>query len=1088
MNHRSEKYLLIFILVSIFSTKIPAQKISLTDLVNPFIGTGRSEYPSFWGAEGGTYPGAVAPFGSVQITPETNITSEKGYNYRDSLIYFFSCTGHMSGYPNGSSGSIHIMPIDASLRNTSGNFCRQFRHEDEKATPGYYSVLFPDNGTRVEASASVRTGMIRMRFPKGVLPAILLGDIRDMKVISQRIIYGNNPYSVISFSRDILKITKQDSKPGYPTSSILTFRADKESTTEIIVKIAVSGVSPNSALAAMEKEAGDKSFDAYTEENRSKWEDVLSAIEIGDPSMVNKIKTYTALYHSMLLPWVISDTEGNYMGVDRKIHKTSGENEYAGFSPWDTFRSLHPLLCLLQPQRQKDMILSALDFFNQTGRLPGGPMTGNHIVAIIADSWMKGIRPADGDFIFKAMKTTIDAASSAPDMKACLRLGYVPSSYPESVTRTVEYAYNDWVMAHFADSVLTDKNISEEYLKRSFNYRNLSDTATLYLVPRQGNILMREPGYFGYKEGDKHSYSLFVPHNPVDLVNFSGGPAEFAGKLDSELTDGKIYFDNEPVLHIPYLFNYSEDPWLTQKWVKSVMKTRYLNSPGGLPGNDDLGAMSSWFVFSAIGLYPLCPGKAVYDIGSPLFAKVTLHLTDGKKFIIRSVNNSDENIYVQSASLNGQELDRSQITHSELMEGREMVFMMGPRPQKNIFRHLLTSNGMTENYSDFRVTDFSLSATRVKPDEEFRVRYTASNMGSPGIGIIRIFADGREIAAGTILADSGRTETGYLSCRLYASGIRKIKVGDLNEKEIEVYEPSEHGPAEIKAKEITGPSVLRADSTGKYSVTLKNISGHKSSYVTEIYSNDHLVRRESISPEPGEEIKMLFDFTPGKSGIFELHVLDCKMTVKAYITNSEAVIASLKTPQKGDTIYDYSGFKNNGIITRLNNTCNNLSPMLRTGDSCFLNLNNSPSLDLMGNSVTVMAWICPGNGNHGLTDIITKGDFLAIQSSGNRTISFFAGGWGRGSCEASLPENWLNNWHHITGVSDGRFLRIYIDGKESGNFDAGSPANLSYDGKWMIGRNEEFPGERIFHGAIRNFKIFSVALTSSEIKKEMEEK
>ena len=774
MTENRIKFLIFLISVVISELPLFSQENNFIKYVNPFIGTTKTKVKSFWGSEGGTYPGAVAPFGFVQLTPETNVTSARGYDYRDSSIVYFSCTGHMSGYPNGSSGNIYIMPVEENHEIIIGKYSRPFLHSDEKAEPGYYSVLFRDNGTLAEATSSERTGMFRFTFPSGITPKIFLGDLGKLEVISKRIIHGLKRNASIYFSEEFAH--KEDIDGG----TILTFPSLDKKETELIVKISVSLTGFESSAMNIRSEAGTLNFREFKEQNQKKWNETLSSIEVDDQSEDNKTIFYTALYHSFLLPWIISDVNGSYTGADRKIHMTKGKNQYGAFSPWDTFRSLHPLLCLVAPDRQNDMILSMLDHFDQTGRLPGGPMTGNHIVAIIADSWVKGIRCADSTLTYKAMKATLDSASRQSDMAAYLKLGFVPSPFAESVTRTVEYAYNDWIISQFARNVKGEENDSRLFLQRSFNYRNLFDPRSLFLLPREGNNFITEPGNFGYKEGDKWSYSLFVPHNPIDLINLSGGNEEFALRLDSALENDCILFDNEPVLHVPYLFNYSQSPAETQKWVRTIMKSHYKNSPDGLPGNDDLGSMSSWYVFSAMGFFPVCPGRPLYDIGSPVFNKVTLHLANGKSLIIKSENNGEGNWYVRSMTLNGKVYNKLWITHSSLVGGSEIEFLLDSKPV--LSRPADSPDAAvseTINLPQFNISDFNFSKKKVEPDEEFWITFSVSNSGSTGTKVVRLFTDGKEYSEKNILVESGKTIKDSLKCKLYPVGTRKIHIDNL---------------------------------------------------------------------------------------------------------------------------------------------------------------------------------------------------------------------------------------------------------------------------------------------------------------------
>lgn len=634
-----------------------AQPSGPASRVNPFIGTDKSDVYTKWGSEGGTYPGAVAPWGAVQLTPETNVVEPLGYHYSDNSIYFFSCTNHSSGYPNGSSGRIAVMPIVQSANFEWRKYNRPFSHQDEKSEAGYYRVVFQDTKTEVESTATERTGMFRITFPADVTPLVFVGDAGAISFKSHRLLFGERNHAVFEFSEDILD--KTEVKNGY----VLHFAASHQKKV-ITLKLSISGVSFENALANLNAELGDSDFDQIRKQTFAKWNKELSVVEVQDSNTQNKTIFYTALYHSFLLPRIVSDSDRRYRGKDGQVHQTTGTYEYAGFSPWDTFRSLHPLLCLLKPERQTDMIQSMMDVYFQSGRLPVGPMTGNHVIPVIVDSYLKGIRK-DSLALLEAMeKSIVDGPSAQSDLKVFQKMGYVPSIYPESVTKTVEYAYDDWALAQFTGLFPGKGEEKENLLAHSFYYRNLFCAKEGFLLPRNGDKFIPNPGTIGYKEGDKWIYSFFVPQNAKDLINLMGGTREFAMRLDSALQRGNIVFDNETAFQIPYLFNYANSPSLTHKWVRKILRERFCDTPGGIPGNDDLGSMSSWYVLSAMGIYPVCPGRPVYDLGSPIFRKVTINQQNKKQFVIESPDSSDSTIYVAGLTVNGTVWNNPWIAHS----------------------------------------------------------------------------------------------------------------------------------------------------------------------------------------------------------------------------------------------------------------------------------------------------------------------------------------------------------------------------------------------------------------------------------------
>ncbi len=1032
MHQTFKKYSLFILWLTCACLHLQAQDESVIKLVDPFIGTTKTKINSKWGGEGGTYPGAVAPFGFVQLTPETSIKEPKGYDFRDSTIFWFSCVNHMSGYPNGSAGRIKVMPVLEGRNIQTGNYNRTFSHKDEKAEAGYYSVQFGDNGTIVEVTASAHTGVFRFTFPPKIKPKIFLGNLGEIEAAGKRIIKGTRLNTIISVNADI--INKEDINGD----CVLTFPASSQGKNILILKIGVSQVDFNSTQINLQTEADNWDFDQFKETNQQKWTDALSVIEIEDTSTVNKTIFYTALYHSMLIPWIISDVDGMYKGADGKINKTKGKNQYGAFSPWDTFRSLHPLICLVVPDRQNDMILSMLDHFEQTGKLPKGPMTGNHIIPIIVDSYLKGIRGFDCTLAYKAMKECLESPSE--DFSAYKEFGYVPSSYPESVTQTVEFAYNDWALAQFAGEVMKDQTEYEKLIKRSFNYRNLFHPETLSLLPRMDDKFNLKPGNIGYKEGDQWSYSMFIPHNTRDLINLMGGDNEFTAHLDSALAKEYIVFDNEPVLHVPYLFNYAHHPDQSQKWVRTLMNTHYSATPDGLPGNDDLGSMSSWYVFSALGVFPTCPGRPLYDIGSPIFKKVTLHLQNGKKLIINSVNNSNENYFVKNISLNGLAYKKSWISHSTLLEGGELTFTMDKFPAiADSTDSLFVALSETTKSSDFLISDAHSSRSQVAPDQPFFVRFNVNNKGGRGTKLIRLYIDGKEAIRKNLLIDENSTENDSIECRLYPVGKRSVRIDKLNELEIEVVPPVKRRISDIEITELKSRDVYKKDKPLNFSYILQNKGGFRETTTISVLTDDSVYQKEVITVSPGETKQINSQVVFTSAGIHKLSVGSKMKRIKIYSDNI---------------------------------------------DSRVIDFNATESQDNLEEKITVMAWVKPTGQNKGLTDIISKGDFIVMQAE-NKSLSFFAGGWGRGICTVDLPENWVNNWHHLAGVSDGYLLKIFIDGVESGKLMINTPVNLSTPTKWMTGQNEEFPGQRIFNGMIDHFKIFVEPLNGSEIKKEM---
>ena len=1073
-----------------FAQAQPVSGNSILSYVNPFVGTGKSDAFTRWGSEGGTYPGAVAPWGIMQLTPETR--ADGGYDYGDSSLYFFSCFHHNSGYPGGSGGEIKIMPLAGGVgpigpsvgKPGSG---RPFLHQDEKASPGYYRVIFSDNHSMVEATASGRVGWFRFTFPEQVIPRIFVGGMGALTRTGSRSLQGTALPVVLRYDRS------DSGEDSVKDGKVLRFTPSGDGPTVIVLQISVSTVSPESAKKNIDVETAGQGFDQVRERTAEQWRKELSVVDIEDSNEEKKTIFYTALYHSLLLPWIISDVEGKYRGRDGRVYHASGKNEYGQFSPWDTFRSLHPLLCLLFPDRQQDIILSMLDIYRQTGHLPTDPMTGNHAVPVIVDSWQKGIRGFDSALAYNAMRKSLEEPPfQQSDMEVYHQQGYIPSTYPESVTRTVEYAYDDWALGQFAGLVLHKKELASSALKRSYSYRNLFDPAELFLLPRDGDHYNLQPGTTGYKEGDKWVYSFFVPQHIRDLINLMGGKEAFASRLDTALADQSIIFDNETVFHIPYLFNDAGRPDRAQFWIRTIMDKRFSTAPGGLPGNDDLGSFSSWYVLSAMGFYPVCPGMPSYAIGSPLFQEMSLHLRDSRRWVIKRLGAGAGDIYVKSVSIDDKRVDGRWIPHKSILQGGTMVFEMSRTPVRGNAGDTLARS----EQPDFHIQGLPVSVKEVAPNELFWVRFSVSNKGALGTKIIKLYVNGREVGHKNCLVDAGKEQMDSIGCRLYPYGVVEVRIDGLPAVGVKVVRKGNMGGMDNKEKwtgsvEITELNIrpmLRKGEGQKISFSAQNIGGEPHSFYIPVRVNDALIRMDTILLEPGEKRVVSQDIAITGEGMQVMKVMETQAIFSIYDKNQGAVLLDL-LPEKaiGDSIVpDQSGFANQGRVIRAGGPKlgkdRGGAGQLLLGKDCYVEVPNSPSLDQMGEEITMMAWVYPVAAGRGHACLLTKGDDHVLQVVGNGSLSFFAGGWGRGECMADLPADWLGHWHHIAGVCDGSSLRLYIDGIQKGFTPAEGRVNLSNTHRWTLGRNEEFPGQRIFTGYLDGVKVFEAPLTGEEIR------
>ena len=701
--------------------------------VNPLIGTDFT---------GNTYPGAQVPFGSIQLSPDNGLPGWNrisGYYYPDSTIAGFSHT-HLSGTGAGDLYDIMFMPVTRPYKEAEPplGIHSSFSHNDEFASAGYYRVLLKDYNINVELTATERCGIQRYTFPKAESSIFLnlkkamnwdftldsyIEVVDSCTIRGYRISQGWSPeqhvYFQTRFSRpfDDYQIDKTDittkEKGKIGTAYIARFDFNTEKDEEILVTTALSGVSMEGAALNLQTEAPKDDFDYYYAQAVSNWNTQLGKIKIEGGSTDDQTVFYTALYHSMLAPTIYSDVDGSYMGADRKIHKATGWTNYSTFSLWDTFRASHPLFTYTQPERANEMIKGFLEFYKQSGALPlwnlygweTNMMIGYHAVPVIVDAYLKGVGDFDPELALEACVASAnrDDYHGIGEYKS---MGYVPAySDPKlwkswSMSKTLEYAYDDYCIARMAEK-MGKADIAQEFYKRSENYRNVFNPASSFMQPRdeKGNFakdFKAETYTEDICESNGWQYFWSVQHNIDDLIRLVGGEERFAQRLDSMFTYtpasdeelpifstgmiGQYAHGNEPSHHVIYLFNKVKQPWKTQQYAAKVMHELYTNEPGGLCGNEDCGQMSAWFVFSAMGFYPVDPISGQYEIGTPMFPRVELKLANGKTFTVSAPAVSRENIYIQSVKVNGEPYKKSYLTHDLIMSGATVEFEMGAAP------------------------------------------------------------------------------------------------------------------------------------------------------------------------------------------------------------------------------------------------------------------------------------------------------------------------------------------------------------------------------------------------------------------------
>lgn len=683
------------------------------ELVNPFIGTG---------GHGHTYPGATMPFGMVQLSPDTRLEGWdgcSGYHYTDSVIYGFSHT-HLSGTGVSDYGDILLTPfqLDGNLSfeeaMTYQKTTSSFLKSSEEAKPGKYQVKLEDFDVDVQLTATPRVGIHNYTFNKEGDNRFLLNLNHRDKVLESKINIENNNtisgyrisqawankqqvYFVIHFSSPFTEL-KFDEEQDLLAQ--LSFAENK-----VKVKVALSSTSIDGARKNMNIEADHWDFEEYERIAQSTWEQALNKVEVSGNDQDKLSIFYSALYHTMIAPNLISDVDGRYRGMDGEVHHNPRTPTYTIFSLWDTFRATHPLYTIIEQDRTKAFINTFLSQYQQGGKLPvwelaaneTNCMIGYHSVSVITDAYNKGITGFNTKLALEAMKSS--AESDEFGLGYYQNNGYIGAGdEPESVSKTLEYAYDDWCIAQFAD-LINDSLTHKTYSKRALYYQNLFDPQTNFLRARMNGAWFSpfDPAEvnFNYTEANAWQYSLFAPHDLSGMIDLMGGKEAFEERLDdlftvnSETTGreqaditgliGQYAHGNEPSHHMAYLYNYIERPWKTQERVHQILNEQYQNQADGLSGNEDCGQMSAWYILSAMGFYSVTPGLDYYAIGTPHFDEMTINLENGNKFRIKANNLSDKNFYIQSASLNGKAFNTSFISHEDIMRGGDLVFEMGPK-------------------------------------------------------------------------------------------------------------------------------------------------------------------------------------------------------------------------------------------------------------------------------------------------------------------------------------------------------------------------------------------------------------------------
>ncbi|MDR0790244.1 MAG: GH92 family glycosyl hydrolase [Bacteroidales bacterium] len=716
------KQLLPLTLLLLSITTLSAQK---TILVNPFVGTD---------AHGHTYPGAVAPFGQVQLSPDTRLSGWdgcSGYHWTDTVCFGFSHT-HLSG--TGCADLCDILFVPTCSIDISANHSSVFSKQNEKAEAGYYTTLLENDSIAVQLTATTRCGWHSYAYPLNKDRSIIIyfnhkdslldcsyTQIDEKTIVGMRRSKAWSENQVVYFASTFSQPIKRIKYDKRLKRLLLSFGKVRKNSVPIEACVALSSVNEKGALQNLKKEKA-KSFSDAAKEAKDLWNAQLDKIKIEGGSFQNRVKFYTALYHCSISPNLYSDVSGQYLGMDEKVHKTGGYDRYNVFSLWDTYRTLHPLLAIIDTKRSKDFANTFIDIFKQTGRLPmwefGSTetycMIGEHGLSVLCDLYMKGIR-ANDKLTLEAITTTINPEQRRTTFnKMGIKdyrffgldlfdsLGFIPSENEhESVSKTLEYSYNAYCVAQVAQA-MGRNDLYQSYLSKAQSYKNLFNPQSGFIEPKNNNRFspMFNPTEINshYTEGNAWHYTFYVPQDVSTLIQLMGGERKFLNKLNecfttSSQTSGRTQADvtgmigqychgNEPSHHTPYLYCYAGEAYRTQQIVRLIMDSLYSYNPDGLCGNDDAGQMSAWFVMSALGFYPVNPVSNEYVIGSPLFDKAVINLENGKTFTINATG-AEHKQYVKSLTLNGKPYNKSYITYDQIMAGGTLTFEMSNEPNKS---------------------------------------------------------------------------------------------------------------------------------------------------------------------------------------------------------------------------------------------------------------------------------------------------------------------------------------------------------------------------------------------------------------------
>ena len=730
--------LIIFLLPAFCMCSQPGKKTNFADHVDPIIGSG---------GHGHVFVGASVPFGGVQLGP-SNIFKGwdwcSGYHYSDSIVIGFSHT-HLSGTGGSDLGDILLMPVNGEVSvkrgrqdDISNAYASYFSHDNEKVKAGYYSVILDKYKIKAELTATERVGIHKYTFPSENNNHVII-DLKEgngdkstdtyLKKVDAHTIEGyrfSNGWAkdqriwfTLKSNQEIEKLevfdnatpVGEDVIKAQGAKGVISFAGNPK---EVIFKVGISPVSSENALANINSEAPGWDFNKIVKQAEAKWNHELSKIEIETTDPTLKEIFYTAMFHSFIAPVLFNDADGSYRGTDKKVYSDPGFQNYSVFSLWDTYRTEHELLTIVQPERVNDFINSMLAIYQQQGKLPQWHLMGNETNAmlgysaapVVVDAWQKGFDGFDEELAFEALKAS-GTFQSQRGIAPLMEYGFIPRDKAREATSVaLENSIDDRSVAQMAKGLGKEEDF-KYFMERAETYKSYFNKTTGFVHPRMSDGSWATPYdpmesihiVGDFSEGNGWQYTFLVPQDPEGLIELLGGDNKFTDKLDSLFTItgdmgehasaditgliGTYAQGNEPCHHMAYLYAFAGEQWKTAEKIRYILNKFYTNKPDGLIGNEDCGQMSAWYVMSSLGFYPVNPSNGVYVFGSPLFDKATISLPDGKTFVVETVNNSKENIYIQSVELNGQPYSKSYITHKDIMAGGALKFGMGNTPNYN---------------------------------------------------------------------------------------------------------------------------------------------------------------------------------------------------------------------------------------------------------------------------------------------------------------------------------------------------------------------------------------------------------------------